>query len=104
MLRRRTHRCASWLASLAALLPMHSQSPPATPPKPAESLQFAVEWRMVRAGTVVMSRSARAGGAWQTDLHLEAVGLVSKLYRVNDQYRTQYDSAFCSSTTTMHAD
>jgi hypothetical protein len=35
---------------------------------------------------------------WQADVHLESTGMVSKLYRVNDDYTAQLDNQLCAST------
>jgi len=51
-----------------------------------------------------LSRSPRPNGGWQSDLHLESAGLVSKLYRVNDDYNTHYDSGYCAFGTLMKAE
>ncbi len=84
------------------------QSPPASTLEPAnrpvEVLQYGIEWRMVRAGVAKLARSPRSGAGWEANLQLESAGLVSKLYRVKDDYRVLYDSAFCASGTTMLAE
>jgi hypothetical protein len=42
--------------------------------------------------------------AFQGELHIESVGLVSKLYRVNDDYRVRMNEHFCGSTVNIHAE
>ena len=42
--------------------------------------------------------------AFQADLHIESAGLVSKMYRVNDDYRARMGEQFCASTVTIHAE
>ncbi len=37
-------------------------------------------------------------------MHIESAGLVSKLYRVNDDYRVQMNDQFCASTVNIHAE
>ena len=37
-------------------------------------------------------------------LHIESAGLVSKLYRVNDDYRVSMNEQFCASTVNIHAE
>ncbi|MCZ2150685.1 MAG: DUF3108 domain-containing protein [Bryobacterales bacterium] len=110
MTRPGNHRWILWLACAALLGPVQGQAPSHPQPemygqaKPVESLQLSVEWRLVRAGTAILTRTPQPDGSWQADLHLESVGLVSKLYRVNDDYRTFYDSGFCADTTYMKAE
>jgi len=72
--------------------------------KPIESLQYAVEWRLIRAGTAVLSRTPKANAGWESDLHLESAGLVNKLYRVNDNYQSRFDSGYCASDFAMQAE
>lgn len=69
-----------------------------------EVLHYGIEWRLVRAGIAKLSRSPRAAAGWEANLQLESAGLVSKLFRVRDDYRVLYDSAFCASGTTMSAE
>ena len=40
---------------------------------------------------------------WQTDVHVESGGLVSKLYKLNDTYRVQYDEGLCAASSTLDA-
>jgi len=95
-------RTAAWLILL--LLP-GGVLPQAPDRKPDEVLQYSVEWRLVRSGTAVLTRTKTApGGGQKSDLQLETVGLVNKLYRVNDTYSVQYDSSYCASSTYMKAE
>ena len=41
---------------------------------------------------------------FQGELRIESAGMVSKLYRVNDDYRVQMNDQFCASTVTIHAE
>lgn len=90
------------LAALAAALA--SDKPPITPPAtPAkESFQYAVEWRLITAGKARLEWRERGQpvSGYQADLHLESAGLVSKLYKVNDDYSAMIDADLC--TTSAH--
>ncbi len=86
----------SWLVT-ALLLLLPSQSRQADP-TPGESLQFAVEWRLIHAGDARLS----AGGS-QARLQLQSVGLVSMLYRVDDLYSVQMGDNFCAAASTLTA-
>ena len=63
-----------------------------------ESLSYDVEWRFITAGKARLDFSAlpapRAG--WEARLRLESVGLVSKLYKVEDDYTTILNPALCA--------
>lgn len=50
-----------------------------------------------------MNWAAEAGG-FNSDLHIESTGLVSKLYRVNDDYRLRATDTLCASTVHIHAE
>lgn len=52
-----------------------------------ETFHYKAEWRLMHAGNIVLAYSD--GGAHMT---LETVGMVSKLHRVNDDYRVQFRS------------
>lgn len=66
------------------------------------SFTYGVEWRLVRAGLAKISLTPLRGG-WQGDVHLESAGLVSKLYRVEDNYAVTIDEQVCARTTFMKA-
>jgi hypothetical protein len=88
---------------LSPFLAPQSVAPPPAPlaaapaPKTGETLQYGVEWRMIRAGTVKLGYQAgRAGQPNQADVYLQAVGLVAKLYRVDDHYTVHLNDQYCS--------
>ena len=96
---RRWVLCALLLAGAAPVSPQAIVDAP----KAVEVLQYGIEWRLVRAGMARLSRTPKANSGWTSDLHLESAGLVSKLYKVNDDYRVQFDSGFCVSNIHMTA-
>jgi hypothetical protein len=55
---------------------------------PRETLSYSIEWRLITAGKARLEWDAapppRPG--WQIKLHMESVGLVSKLFKVEDDY------------------
>jgi hypothetical protein len=67
------------------------------------SLQYGVEWRLIRAGTARMSWTPAPSG-YIADLQLQSVGLVSKLYRVNDEYRATMDGNACAQHVLLKAE
>ncbi len=92
-----------------------SQPPPASP-KPAnsheqpslahETLEYAVEWRLINAGRMKLSTGpapASEKAEVETKLHLESIGLVSRLFHVSDDYTVEMDNSFCAQSTFMTA-
>jgi len=88
-----------WLLFLAAAAAF-----PQTNELPArEVLSYNIEWRLISAGKAKIAWQQDRGGA-QIDLQVESIGLVSKLFRVDDQYRARYGPGLCaeSSELTSH--
>lgn len=78
--------------------PSSSQNSPARPVPQSEVLSYNIEWRFIHAGNARLAwgRSNGAGrGGWVAQLHLEAAGLVSRLFKVDDQYLAQMDDGLC---------
>jgi hypothetical protein len=73
-------------------------------PAAKQTLQYGVEWRLIRAGLARLTWSPQPDGMQQADLHLESAGLVSKLYRVNDDYRAMLDKNLCASSVLLNAE
>ncbi len=61
-----------------------------------EVLSYGVEWRLIRAGTARLEWNRGSGTRSQINVHVESVGLVSKLFRVDDNYSSNYEDGFCS--------
>lgn len=76
-------------------------------PLPAKgALAYNVEWRLIDAGKAKLTWSAGVQPShpgWQVDLHLESTGLVSKLYKVNDDYTANLGGDFCVQNTHTNA-
>jgi hypothetical protein len=75
-----------------------------------ETLDYTVEWRLVTAGKAHLAwsatprRSNSGNPGWQADLHLESTGLVSKLFKVNNDYISNLESDLCSSGSHLKAE
>ena len=75
-----------------------------------ETLHYNVEWRLVTAGKARLAWSATphstnsANPGWQANLHLESTGLVSKLFKVNNDYVSNLESDLCSSGSYLKAE
>lgn len=74
---------------------------PQTTTLPAhEVLHYDIEWRLITAGKArveFQSLPAPRSG-WQANLHIESVGLVSKLFKVEDDYVSNLSPALCAQT------
>jgi hypothetical protein len=79
-----------------------------------ETLDYAIEWRLIPAGTAKLIWSSMTpvpAGATvnpatvpsEIRLHLESAGLVSRLFRVNDDYTTALSQNFCAQNTFLSA-
>jgi len=90
------------------LFAMQSTWPQAKPavaagtfPSP-ENLTYSVEWRLITAGNarIALTR-APDKPEWHSQLHIESTGLVSKLYKVSDEYSIQLTDQFCTVETDL---
>jgi hypothetical protein len=64
-----------------------------------EVLNYNIEWRLITAGKVSLDwRAAPFEGqpGWQADAHIESVGLVSKLYKVDINSVSKLNQGFCA--------
>lgn len=69
----------------------------------AEKLSYRVEWRLVTAGSATVETSGGSAVDWQTKLHLESVGLVTRLYHVSDAYNATTNDSFCATASVLDA-
>ena len=92
-----------------ALTPLFPQSKPAAPGAPpfAEDLFYSIEWRLINAGTAHLKLDPVGGidgkPDWRSQLRLESGGLVSKLYKVEDNYAADLHEGFCTTSTDLNA-
>ncbi len=101
-----------WLSCcLSASFPGYSE--PDAPrktwcPSPSkETLQYGVEWRLIRAGQARISFdpvSVRLEPAYDVTLRLESAGMVSKLYKVDDNYMAQSSGQLCADNIVLNAE
>ena len=63
-----------------------------------ETLTYNVEWRLISAGKARLEWNAapQPQAGWQAKLHLESVGLVSKLFKVEDDYTASLNQSLCA--------
>src|SRR5215831_8198500 len=93
------------LRLLLFLLCAQAGQPQSTLPA-RETLAYTVEWRLITAGKVqlgwtVSPQADKAG--WQTKVHLESTGLVSKLFKVNDDYSSVMNENLCADSSLMNS-
>ena len=86
---------------LALLLFAPLASPQSLPAR--ETLYYTVEWRLITAGKARLDWTSgqrpRAGP--QVNLRLESVGLVSKFFKVEDDYSANLNAALCGQSLQM---
>ena len=70
-----------------------------------ETLQYNIDWRLFNAGKakVVFVTEAGSKPGFQVNLHLESTGIVSKLFKVADDYSSNISSNYCAETLQMTA-
>jgi hypothetical protein len=64
-----------------------------------ETLQYTIEWRLITAGNAKLAWSGELDGpraGWQAKLHLESAGLISKFYKVVDDYAAALTPDLCT--------
>ena len=89
------------------LLPLLVCAPLAYPQSsslpPKETLHYNIEWRLFSAGKakVELTNSGGSKPALQTNLHVESSGIVSKLFKVEDDYAAILNPAYCAQTLQM---
>jgi hypothetical protein len=69
----------------------------------AEKLSYDIEWRLIYAGSAQMTLEPKPGDPrkWDSQLHIESGGLVSKLYKLEDTYHIGMEDAFCTTVTQL---
>lgn len=62
-----------------------------------EVLSYNIEWRLITAGKAQMEWTATQAPhpGYQINAHVESVGFVSKLFKVDDDYRANLNSSAC---------
>jgi len=70
-----------------------------------ETFYYSIEWRLITAGQARLDWIAppQPGATWKANLHLESVGLVSKLFKVEDDYSVNLSQAFCALSSHLSA-
>jgi hypothetical protein len=95
------------LLATPSSLPQSAPTSFALAPFPSqETLSYDIEWRLINAGSAQLRINPQKSAdkvAWQSKLHIESAGLVSKLYKLDDNYTTEMEDQFCTSSTEFNA-
>ena len=81
------------LAVLAAAPPPHAAAD--TAPPGSEVLSYTIEWRFIHAGNARLTWSP-SGDGFTARLHLESAGMVSSIYKVDDDGTAMFDRELCA--------
>ena len=71
-----------------------------------ETLHYGIEWRLITAGKAELriEPSHKPGPPqWEAKVHLESAGLVSRMYKLDDNYSVLLQNQFCAASSTMDA-
>jgi hypothetical protein len=79
-----------------ALSTVSSSLPQAIPSQ--ETLVYNIQWRLIDAGEARLIQEPK-----RSKLHLDSNGLVSKLYKLDDNYDLEMEGDFCAVSTTLDA-
>jgi hypothetical protein len=85
-----------WLVSIPMAFPQGNVLPA------HESLTYSIEWRLITAGRATVQWTS-ANDAAQIQMHVESVGLVSKLFKVEDSYVATMGSGLCGQSVQLTA-
>ena len=68
-----------------------------------ETLYYSIDWRLFTAGKakVELTTTPQPRQGYQTNLHLESTGIVSKLFKVEDDYSSNMSPSYCAQTLQM---
>lgn len=70
-----------------------------------ETLSYNIEWRLFTAGKakVELTSTPQPRPTLQANLHLESTGIVSKLFKVEDDYSSTMNSSYCAQSVQLTA-
>jgi hypothetical protein len=69
-----------------------------------EILSYNVEWRLITAGKAQIDWNANPQQrGWELHMHLQSTGMVSKLFKVDDEYSVQMNQSLCLESSNLRA-
>jgi len=90
------------LLVLLVCAPLASPQSSSLPPR--ETFSYSIDWRLFTAGRAKLEFTAEEGQRpAQINLHLESVGFVSKLFKVDDNYNSSLGAGLCAQSSYMTA-
>jgi len=96
--------CSVLLASSPSSLPQSKVDGAPFPSR--ETISYTIEWRLIYAGNAKLTLEPKPAANktdWESKLHLESGGLVSKLYKLSDDYTVNMENQFCADTTDFNS-
>src|SRR5580698_9978889 len=70
--------------------------PQGNPPPAHETLTYSIEWRLITAGRATVEWAYTANDGARVGVKVESVGLVSKLFKVDDSYVANLGAGLCA--------
>ncbi len=101
--------CSALISALCVVIGVLAEAPKSTQPAvrdvPREEvLTYRAEWRFIHAGDARLTWGSSADGkGWSARLHLESAGLVSRLFKVNNDYVSEHTAGLCVASTLLKA-
>lgn len=102
MMSLRKHRRGLVLLLFSLCPPLQPFQPPSNAVAPAgplpssETLDYNVEWRLITAGKARIHFAANGGSGFGASVHLESTGMISKFFKVEDEYSADLDRGLCA--------
>ncbi|MEQ1946059.1 MAG: DUF3108 domain-containing protein [Bryobacteraceae bacterium] len=93
-----SRRSAGYLAAVLALFAGANVTSQSAFAGDLERFSYDVEWRLIRAGTVVVDAAPDSG-----KIKLDSAGLVSALFKVDDTYTVHYEPGHCATDSLLDA-
>jgi len=96
--------CSLLLASSPASLPQSKVD--GTPFPSQETISYTIEWRLIYAGNAKLTLEPKPAADktdWESKLHLESAGLVSRLYKLEDNYTVKMENQFCADSSDFNS-
>jgi len=78
-----------WLVSIPVAFPQSNVLPA------RETLTYSIEWRLITGGRATVQWTSNGNDSARISTHVESVGLVSKLFKVDDTYVANLGSGLC---------
>jgi hypothetical protein len=90
------------LAALLVWVPLASPQTASLPGK--ETLSYLIEWRLFNAGRAKLELDTlgQPHPGYQVKLRLDSTGIVSKLFKVEDDYLANLNPGYCAATLQMN--